>query len=98
MRSLFEVPWLAPSRRTLFGFAALVILVFSLFALLKVNTSGKQPPAKELVTGSIQRAQAVRESPSKDPMAAFLVPASTVQITLPKRGTVPLPRPRPKSL
>ena len=97
MRGLFEVQWLAPGRRTLFGFAALAILVFSLIAVLKFNVSGKQVPAKELVTGSIQRAHAVRDPP-KDPMAAFLVPALTVQITLPERGTVPLPRPRPKRL
>jgi hypothetical protein len=103
MHSLFEVPWLGPGRRTLLGFAAVVILVFSLCALLKINMIWKQAPAEELHTGSIQRSYAIRRSPSKDPpskdpMAAFLVHAVTVQTTVKDAGSVPLPRARPKGL
>jgi hypothetical protein len=100
MRNLFAVPWLSASRRTLFSVLVALILVFSIFGLLKNSSGGKPAPAEELLTGSIQRAPAVRKSPSSDPMAAFLAPALTalqpVQNTMGDRGAVPLPRPRPK--
>jgi len=101
MRYLFAVPWLT-SRRTLRGIGVVAILVFGLCALLITN--GRQAPAKELITGSIPRAAAVRKPPPNDPMAAFLSPASTQLTTQPMQSTgverraVPLPRPRPKRL
>jgi hypothetical protein len=51
MRHLFAVPWLTPSHRTLLGIGIVAILVFGLFALLKVTNGGRQAPAKELITG-----------------------------------------------
>ena len=103
MRHLFAVPLLTRSRRTLLGIAGVAILVFGVFALLKVTSGGRQAPASELITGSIPRAAPVRKPPSNDQMAAFLSPASTqlttlVQSTAVDRGPVPLPRPRPKRL
>jgi len=104
MRNLFAVPWLTPRPRTLLSFVVVGTLVLSIFALLKTSSGGKQGPAKELLTGSIQRPPAVRKSPSNDPMAAFLTPTSTqptpqpIQRTVVDRGGVPLPRPRPKRL
>jgi len=104
MGHFFAVRWLTPSRRTLLGMAVLAILVFGLFAILKATTSERQAPAKELITGSIPRAAAVRKSPPNDPMVAFLGPASTQLTTQPMqnmvvdRRAVPLPRPRPKRL
>jgi hypothetical protein len=41
---------------------AAVIVVFSIFGLVKVSVGAKQVPAKELLTGSIQRSPAVRKS------------------------------------
>ena len=52
MRHLFAVPWLTPIGRTLLGIGVVAILVFGLFALLKVTNGGRQAPAKELITGS----------------------------------------------
>jgi hypothetical protein len=103
MRHLFAVPLLTRSRRTLLGIAGVAILVFGVFALLKVTSGGRQAPANELITGSIPRAAPVRKPPSNDQMAAFLSPASTqltalVQSTAVDRGPIPLPRPRPKRL
>jgi hypothetical protein len=49
---------------------AAVILVFSIFALLKISSGGKQEPAKELLTGSIQKSAAVRKPPSDDQTAS----------------------------
>src|SRR5262245_29564435 len=91
------------SRRTLLGIAGVAILMFGVFALLKVISGGRQAPASELITGSIPRAAPARKPPSDDPMAAFLSPASTqltalVQSTAVDRGPIPLPRPRPKRL
>jgi putative ABC transport system substrate-binding protein len=69
---------------------------------LRATTSGRQPPANELSTGSIPRAAAVPKSPPGDPMVVFLSAASSTQLTIPLqntaagRGAVPLPRPRPK--
>jgi hypothetical protein len=63
---------------------------------------GKQTPADELITGSIQRSSAVGRPESNDPMASFLAPALSqpsprlVQSNAVDRGAVPLPRPRPK--
>jgi hypothetical protein len=80
------------------------ILVFGLFALLKVTSGGREAPAKELITSSIPRAAPVRKPPPNDLMAAFLSPASTQLTTQPMQSTlvdgraVPLPRPRPKRL
>jgi hypothetical protein len=102
MRNLFAVPWLSPSRGTLLSVVVVLILVFSVFGLLKTSSGGKHVPGEELLTGSIQKSQAFRKSPSTDPMAAFLTPALTglqpMQSTLGDRGAVPLPRPRPKRL
>jgi hypothetical protein len=103
MRNLFAVPWLILSRRTLLSMIAAVILVFGIFALLKIGGGGKHAPAKELLTGSIQKPP-VRTSPSNDPMASFLAPVLSepaprlVQSTAMDRGSVPLPRPRPNRL
>src|SRR5262245_33865943 len=78
--------------------------MFGLLAILKVTSGGSQAPSKELITGSIPRAAAVRKSPPNDPMVAFLGPASTQLTTQPMqnmvvdRRAVPLPRPRPKRL
>ena len=104
MRDLFAVPCLTRSRRTLLSIGAVLILVFSLCALLKVNGGGGQVPPKELITGSVPKAAVVRRSASNDPIVAFLSPASTqltakpIQNTLMDRRAVPLPRPRPKRL
>jgi hypothetical protein len=104
MQELFAVPWLTRCRRTLLSFAVAVILVFSIFALMKTSGGEKQAPAQELLTGSIQRSPTVRKSPSNDPMAAFLTPALTqpshqpMQSAVVEPGVVPLPRPRPKRL
>jgi NAD(P)-dependent dehydrogenase (short-subunit alcohol dehydrogenase family) len=38
------------SPRTLLSIVAVVILVFGIFALLKISSGGKQEPAKELST------------------------------------------------
>src|SRR5262249_49765141 len=104
MGHFFVVPWLTPSRPTLLGMAVVAILVFGLFAILKATSSGRQAPAKELITGSIPRAAAVRKSLPNDPMVAFLGPASTqltpqaMQNMVVDRRAVPLPRPRQKRL
>jgi len=102
MRHLFAMPWLTQSRRTLLGIAV-VVLVFGAFALLKAINGGREPPTKELMTGSIPTAAPARKPASNDPMAAFLSPTSTelttlVQSTAVDRRAVPLPRPRPKRL
>src|SRR5262245_62149105 len=94
---------LTRSRRTLLGIAGVAILVFGVFALLKVTSGGRQAPASELITGSIPKAAPARKPPPNGQMAAFLSPASTqlttlVQSTAVDRGPVPLPRPRPKRL
>src|SRR2546428_4941169 len=102
MRNLLAVPWLTPSRRTVLSIVAVAILVFSIFALLKTSSGGKQEPPKELLTGSIQKSPAVRKPPSDDPMASFVAPAAfpprPVQSAVGGRALVPLPRPRPKRL
>src|SRR5215467_16055038 len=72
MRNLVAAPWLSSGRQTLLSIVVAVILVFSVIALLKVNSGAKQAPAKELLTGSIPRSPAVRKSPSDDSVAAFL--------------------------
>jgi hypothetical protein len=99
MRNLVAARRLS-SGQTLLSIVFAVILVFGIFALLKVNSGAKQAPAKELL-GSIPRSPAVRKSPSNDSMAAFLATASTqpaiqpMQSTVVDRAAVPLPRPRP---
>jgi hypothetical protein len=104
MRNPVAARWLSSSRHTLLSIVVAVIVVFSIFALLKVNSGAKQAPPKELLTGSIPRSPAVRKSPSNDSMAAFLALDSTqpatqfMQRTLVDRASVPLPRPRPKRL
>src|SRR5258708_39842472 len=101
MRNLFAVPWLTPCRRTLLSIVAAVILAFSIFALLKISSGGKQDPAKELLRGSIQKSAAVRKPPSDDPTTSFLAPAAFQPTPRPVqraglgRGPVPLPRPPP---
>src|SRR5436309_3558608 len=95
MRHLFAV------RRTLLGIGFVAVLVIGFLSVLRATTSGRQPPANELSTGSIPRAAAVPKSPPGDPMVAFLSTASTqltiaLQNTAAGRGAVPLPRPRPK--
>jgi hypothetical protein len=104
MRNLFAAPWLTRSRRPLLSIVAAVILVFSVFALLKISSGGKQEPAKELLTGSIQKSPAVRKAPLDEPTASFLAPAAfqltprPMQNAVVVRGPVPLPRPRPNRL
>jgi len=101
MRNLVAARRLS-SGQTLLSIVFAVILVFGIFALLKVNSGAKQAPAKELLTGSIPRSPAVRKSPSNDSMAAFLATASIqpavqpMQSMVVDRAAVPLPRPRPK--
>jgi hypothetical protein len=95
MRDLVAVSWLSPSRRTLLSIGAVVLVVFSLCAILKVNSGGRDAPAQELLTGSIPRAVAARKSPPNDPMVAFLRP-EPLQNTAVDGRAVPLPRPRPK--
>ena len=103
MRNLFAVPWLTLGRRTLLSIGVAVILVVGIFALLKIGSGGKHAPAKELLTGPIQKAP-VRITPSNDPMASFLAPVLSepvsrpVQSTAMDRAPVPLPRPRPNRL
>ena len=93
-----------PSRRPLLSIMAVAILVFSIFALLKIDSGEKHEPAKELLTGSIQKSPAVRKPPSDDPVASFVAPSSfqptlrRVQIGVVVRTPVPLPRPRPKRI
>ena len=70
MRNLFAVPWLTLSYRTVVTILAAVISVFSIFGLLKINSRIKTP-AKEMLTGSIQRSHGVLKPASSDPMAAF---------------------------
>src|SRR5262249_48262765 len=104
MGHFFAVRWLTPSRRTLLGMAVLAILVFGLLAILKATSGGRQAPSKELITGSIPRAAAVRKSPPNDPMVAFLGPASTQLTTQPMQNMavdpppLPFPPPPPKPL
>jgi hypothetical protein len=43
MRHLFALPWLTPSRRTLLGIGVVAVLVFGLFALLKVGVFSRAP-------------------------------------------------------
>jgi hypothetical protein len=62
------------SRRVVFSIVAALILVFGVFAALKISTSGKEAPAKELHTGS---SKSRLLPPSIDPMAAFLIPHLT---------------------
>jgi hypothetical protein len=100
MRNFFVAPWLAPSSRTVLSIVAVAILVFSIFALLKISSGGKQEPVKELLTGSIQQSPAVRKPRTDDAMASFLAPSAfqpspqPVQSAVVVRGPVPLPRPR----
>jgi hypothetical protein len=103
MRNLLAARWLSSGRQTLLSIVVAVILVFSIIALLKVNSGAKQAPAEELLTGSIPRSSGVRKSPSNDSMAAFLVLDSNQPAIQPMqravdRAAVPLPRPRPKRL
>ena len=99
MRNLVAAPWLSSSRQTLLSIVVAVVVVFSILALLNVNSSAKQAPANELLTGSIPRSPAVRTSSSNDSMAAFLALDSTQPATqFMQRAAVPLPRPRPKRL
>jgi hypothetical protein len=102
MRNLIAPPRRSSSRQTLLSIVVAVVVVFSILALLKVNSSGaKQVPAKELLPGSIPRSPAVRKTPANDSMAAFLALDSTTQYmqsTVVDRTAVPLPRPRPKRL
>ena len=73
MRNLFAVPWLALGRRTLLSIVAAVILVFGIFALLKIDSGGKHTPVKELITGSIPKSPG-RTASSNVPLASFLAP------------------------
>ena len=88
MRNLFAVPWLTLSYRTVVTILAAVISVFSIFGLLKIN-SGIKTPAKEMLTGSIQRSYGVLKPASSDPMAAFIAPASTHSRTAAKADMSP---------
>src|SRR5258708_20602055 len=79
MRNLFLVPWMSPRCRTLLSVVVAAILVFSIVGVLKTRSRGKDAPAEELLTGSIQKSHTVAKSPSDDRMAAFLAPLSTPQ-------------------
>ena len=101
MRNLFLVPWMSPRCRTLLSVVVAAILVFSIVGVLKTRSRGKDAPAEELLTGSIQKSHTVAKSSSDDRMAAFLAPLSTTQSTdrlvqNRVRAPVPLPRSRPK--
>src|SRR6266700_6237661 len=102
MRSLRRPGEALASRQTLLSIVVAVVVVFSILALLKVNSSGaKQVPAKELLPGSIPRSPAVRKTLANDSMAAFLALDSTTQYmqsTVVDRTACPLPLPRPKRL
>jgi biopolymer transport protein ExbB/TolQ len=102
MRNLLAARWLSSGRQTLLSIVVAVILVFSIIALLKVNSGAKQVPAEELLTGSIPKSSAVRKSPN-DSMAAFLALDSNRAAIQPMqravdRAAIPSPRPRPKRL
>jgi hypothetical protein len=102
MRNLLAARWLSSGRQTLLSVVVAVTLVFSIVALLKVNSAAKQAPAEELLTGSIPRSATVRKSPN-DSMAVFLALDSNQPAIQPMqravdRAPVPLPRPRPKRL
>src|SRR2546430_12014734 len=89
MRNIFAVARLTP----VLSFVVVAILVFSIFALLKISSGGKQEPGQELLTGSIQKSPVVRKPPSDDPVASFVAPSS-FQPTLrrgPKAGGVVSP-------
>ena len=93
MRNIFAVARLTP----VLSFVVVAILVFSIFALLKISSGGKQEPGQELLTGSVQKSPAVRKPPSDDPVASFVAPSSfqptlrRVQIGVVVRTPVPLP-------
>src|SRR5258708_30561818 len=100
MRNIFAVARLTP----VLSFVVVAILVFSIFALLKISSGGKQEPGQELLTGSIQKSPAVRKPPSDDPVASFVAPSS-FQPTLrrvPNRvgvwAPVSFPPPPPKQI
>src|SRR5260370_39225979 len=100
MRNIFAVARLTP----VLSFVVVAILVFSIFALLKISSGGKQEPGQELLTGSIQKSPAVRKPPSYDPVASFVAPSS-FQPTLRRAahgGAVRAPRavppPRPQQM
>jgi hypothetical protein len=101
MRELFAAPRLTASLRTLLSITAVVVLVFGVFALLKIGSGGKDEAAKELITGSIQKSPAVRKPASDDAMASFFAAAAfqpapqSMRSAAVARGLVPLPRPRP---
>src|SRR5262249_62010347 len=102
MRKLFAVPWLSPPCRTLISFVMALVLVFSAFAALKINSRGKQTPVDQLITGSIQKSSANGRSETKGRVVSYLEPVVSqpspqhVQSNGAVRATVPLPRPRPK--
>jgi hypothetical protein len=88
-------------RSTVLNIVIVCIVVFGVFALLKVNSGAKQEPTEELLTGSIAMSPAVRKSQSNDSTAAFLSTqpmTRSLQSTVADRAAVPLPRPRPKRL
>ena len=102
MRTLFAVPWFSTSgKRLLISLVTALLLVSGVFALLKIGGGGERA-SPELVTGSIQRSQAVRRTASSDPLAAFLVAAPSVAPPTPGTAQtplpIPLPRPRPNRL
>ena len=46
MQNLLAARWLSSGRQTLLSIVVAVILVFSIIALLKVNSGAKQAPAE----------------------------------------------------
>src|SRR5260221_12809838 len=101
MRHLCAVPWLTPSRQTLLSIGVGTILVVSLLAVLEINGGGGQVPTKELLTGSIPKAGAVRKSGAGDPIVAFFAFSAPFvtqppPIALVERHAVPFARPRPQ--
>ena len=101
MKKLFAVPWLSAPCRTLLTFVMALVLVLSALTVLKISSRAKQKtPVDELTTGSIQRSSAIGSSEAKNRMASYLDAGMSqprkLQSNLAVRGTVPLPRPRPK--
>ncbi len=102
MRNLLAARRLSSGRQALLSIVVAVILVFSITALLKINSGAKQAPAEELLTGSIPRSPSARKSHNNS-MAAFLALDANQSAIQPMqravdRAPVPLPRPRPKRL
>jgi hypothetical protein len=93
MRNMVSARRVSSGRSTVLNIVIVCIVVFGVFALLKVNSGAQQEPTEELLTGSIARSPAVRNSPSNDSMDAFLSTQPIIrsmQSTVADRAAVPL--------